>query len=286
LTALEEFRKAITLNPKWADVHISIGWVRVRQRRFVAAARSYRDAFTADQKPAASLQNQHRYHAARSATLAAAGHGEDAGDLADRERLVLRRHALAWLRADLARWSKQAEKGTPEARAAVKNALQHWQKDTDLGSVRDAAAQEKLPEAERAEWKKLWADVANPVEEVRREWAEVGPLSLRRETAPHCAGRSGVRRRNRFLLPEVVVSDSSQSRSPRWYFALEALGCLLILACLPALAADRRRFLPRAKTQPGRGWCCRCAANRCTTDTCIRAGQRFPCRCSAPTERL
>ena len=38
--------------------------------------------------------------------------------------------------------------------------MQHWQEDSDLVSVRDAAALDNLPEAERAEWKKLWADVA------------------------------------------------------------------------------------------------------------------------------
>jgi hypothetical protein len=38
--------------------------------------------------------------------------------------------------------------------------LRHWQQDPDLAGVRDAAELEKLPEAERAEWKKLWEDVA------------------------------------------------------------------------------------------------------------------------------
>jgi hypothetical protein len=37
--------------------------------------------------------------------------------------------------------------------------LKHSQQDSDLASVRDAAALAKLPEAERAEWNKLWAEV-------------------------------------------------------------------------------------------------------------------------------
>jgi hypothetical protein len=37
--------------------------------------------------------------------------------------------------------------------------LQHWQNDTDLAGVRDPAALAKMPEAERADWQKLWADV-------------------------------------------------------------------------------------------------------------------------------
>jgi hypothetical protein len=38
--------------------------------------------------------------------------------------------------------------------------MDHWQKDTDLAGVRDAAALAKLPAAERAVWQKLWAEVA------------------------------------------------------------------------------------------------------------------------------
>jgi len=47
----------------------------------------------------------------------------------------------------------------PEARSAVQQTLRHWQKDTDLAGLRDPTALAKLPEAERAEWHKLWADV-------------------------------------------------------------------------------------------------------------------------------
>jgi hypothetical protein len=76
----------------------------------------------------------------------------------------LRQQALGWLRADLALWGKQVESGTPQQRATVQQSLQHWQNDTDLAGVRDQAALAKLPEAERAEWKKLWADVAKLLE--------------------------------------------------------------------------------------------------------------------------
>ena len=55
---------------------------------------------------------------------------------------------------------KALEGGTPQARAAVQKTLRHWQQDTDLAGVRDAAALAKLPEPGRAEWQKLWADVA------------------------------------------------------------------------------------------------------------------------------
>jgi hypothetical protein len=37
--------------------------------------------------------------------------------------------------------------------------LRHWQSDPDLAGVRDAPALASLPEAERGEWQRLWADV-------------------------------------------------------------------------------------------------------------------------------
>jgi hypothetical protein len=70
------------------------------------------------------------------------------------------------LRADLALWGKQAEGGTPQARALVQKTLRHWQEDADLAGLRDAAALAKLPEAERAEWKKLWADAEETLKKV------------------------------------------------------------------------------------------------------------------------
>jgi hypothetical protein len=37
--------------------------------------------------------------------------------------------------------------------------LTHWQQDPDLAGIRDKDALAKLPEGERADWLKLWADV-------------------------------------------------------------------------------------------------------------------------------
>jgi hypothetical protein len=38
--------------------------------------------------------------------------------------------------------------------------LRHWQEDTDLAGIREAAALAKLPAAEQAACHALWADVA------------------------------------------------------------------------------------------------------------------------------
>jgi hypothetical protein len=38
--------------------------------------------------------------------------------------------------------------------------MRQWQSDADLAGVRGGAALAKLPEGERKQWVKLWADVA------------------------------------------------------------------------------------------------------------------------------
>jgi tetratricopeptide (TPR) repeat protein/serine/threonine protein kinase len=128
------------------------------KKHYSDAARFYADAFAAQPALANDLQADTRYIAATVAVLAAAGHGVDKPD--DKESARLRRQALDWLRADLTAWSMYAEIGTPKATATVQTNLKQWQQASGLASVRDAAVLDKLPEAERAEWKKLWADVA------------------------------------------------------------------------------------------------------------------------------
>jgi serine/threonine protein kinase/Flp pilus assembly protein TadD len=106
------------------------------------------------------LRAAHRYDAARSVALASCDQGHDADTLDDKERAHLRLQALDWLRADLTAWAKEVEGGKAEQRTQVQQVLRHWQRDPDLAGVRDPAALAKLPEADRAEWQKLWADVA------------------------------------------------------------------------------------------------------------------------------
>src|SRR5262249_18770519 len=60
-------------------------------KRFAASARFYADAFSANPNIAADLNQQHRYNAACSAALAAAGQGEDASLLPDKVTAMLRR---------------------------------------------------------------------------------------------------------------------------------------------------------------------------------------------------
>src|SRR5262249_54311777 len=137
-------------------------------RRYSAGARLYAEAFKADATLADDLQAGHRYNAACAAARAGCGQGNDADQLDDKERVRLRQQAREWLRTDLALWEKQAASDKGANRALVQKTLTHWQGDADLAGVRDPKALAELPEAERAEWQKLWAEV----EALRKKAAE------------------------------------------------------------------------------------------------------------------
>jgi tetratricopeptide (TPR) repeat protein len=124
-----------------------------------ASVRLYGDAFRADPKLAADMDAQHRYNAACSAALAAAGQGKDADKLDSKERQRLRLQALEWLRADLDAWGKRLAGAAEKDKEAVRKVLEHWQQDTDLASLRDDKALAALPAEERDRWQQLWADV-------------------------------------------------------------------------------------------------------------------------------
>jgi eukaryotic-like serine/threonine-protein kinase len=135
-----------------------IDWCLFKKLNHTAAGLSAQ-AFTFDPKLNDDPQAGHRYNAACFAALAAAGHGEDATKLDDQERARLRKQSLEWLRADLTLRTKQLETGTPTDRTDVLATMKHWQKDSDLASIRDEVAQAKLPPDEREALTQLWADV-------------------------------------------------------------------------------------------------------------------------------
>ena len=136
-----------------------IEWCQIKKLNHTAAG-LYAAAFAADPKLADDLKAGHRYNAACYAALAAAGQGEDVAKLDDKERTRLRQQALDWLSADLALRTKQLESGQPADRAEVQQTMSHWQQDTDLAGIRDAAALVKLPADEQKAFTQLWADVA------------------------------------------------------------------------------------------------------------------------------
>jgi hypothetical protein len=116
-------------------------------------------ALAADPTLADDRADPPRFDAARAA--AAAGTGKDRDDPSSDEpaRAPLRRQALDWLGAELASREKAADSGDRSARQATCAALTDWRTDPDLAGVREPAALQKLPEAEQAEWRALWAAV-------------------------------------------------------------------------------------------------------------------------------
>jgi serine/threonine-protein kinase len=124
-----------------------------------AAARLFAEAFQAEPALAEDPGEGDRYAAATAAALAGSGQGRDATTVGENGRPCWRRQALDWLRADLRFWQKKGA-GDPDDRASAREALGRWQTDPALAGARDAAALERLPEAEREAWRALWADVA------------------------------------------------------------------------------------------------------------------------------
>jgi serine/threonine-protein kinase len=150
---------------KLASATESLQFIRLClvMRRYAAAARLYAEAFAADPGWAGDLGEARRYNAACFAVLAASGQGADADTLDDQERARWRKQALAWLRAELAGWAKVPN------RALAQKVLKLWQQDNRLATVRDPGARAKLPQAEREQWQRLWAEVetmlaADPLE--------------------------------------------------------------------------------------------------------------------------
>jgi Tfp pilus assembly protein PilF len=127
---------------------------------YAASYRFYAEAFAHDARPDDDVQRHYRYNAACAAALAGCGQGKDADSLNENERARLRQQAVAWLRADLAYWSKQAASAEPAGRARFQQTLEHWQQDADLAGLRDKDAVAKLPAGEQEACRRLWADVA------------------------------------------------------------------------------------------------------------------------------
>jgi serine/threonine protein kinase len=153
--------------PKDADDCLDCAlFLQLHRHQYAAAVRLYREGFAVQPALAEDPQAWHRYNAACAAALAGCGKAEDAAKLDDRERAGLRRQARDWLRADLTLWAKQVDGDLPKDRAAAQEALLHWLQDTDLVAVRGEDL-DKLPEAERQEWRQLWADVAENLTRAR-----------------------------------------------------------------------------------------------------------------------
>jgi hypothetical protein len=129
------------------------------KKHYAAAARFYRDAFTAEPKLADAVPEFTRYNAACDAALTRSGRGADAEDLNESERARWGRQAVDWLRQDLDYWNKALVGGDASARLQVQQKLRHWQLDPDFSGVRGLVPLSRPPAPEREQWTSLWSDV-------------------------------------------------------------------------------------------------------------------------------
>jgi tetratricopeptide (TPR) repeat protein len=148
------------IQPSSPEQRINYGQVCKFKRLYHAATRFYEEAFAAKPELMEQTAPSHRYNAACYAALAVCGQGKDAERLPDKVIATLRRQALRWLRADLAHYAQLAQRNDPRAKGFVQQQLALWQQDADLASLRDPGALDRLPDDERAAWRRLWADVA------------------------------------------------------------------------------------------------------------------------------
>jgi tetratricopeptide (TPR) repeat protein len=145
--------------PRNAAEQVELGVVSYCKKLYAASARFYAAAFAADANLPNDLKSAHRCSAAWSAALAGSGLGADAGKAGAKERARLRRQALDWLLADLARRAQHQEDDDPEDSAMVLAWMRYWRQDPALTGVRNGTALARLPAEEREDCAEFWVEV-------------------------------------------------------------------------------------------------------------------------------
>ena len=142
-----------------ADERFEYAQLCYEKRRYVAAARLFAQAITADPRPADRLELGHRYAGACAAAQAGSGRGVDAGQLDGSELVRWRKQAVQWLRADLEAFDGLLTFGDPNERRWVQERLRSWRYEPALAGLRDATSVAHLPADEQESCKRLWAEV-------------------------------------------------------------------------------------------------------------------------------
>jgi serine/threonine-protein kinase len=146
--------------PAKASTQLAVAKWCLRHKRLTATAADFYDAaLTAEPSLADDLEAGNRFHAASAAALGGCGLGEDAAELDDRRRAVLRQQALDWLTAEYNAYAERHRLGKPGARTVAAATVRSWLKSEDLAGVRDEPALARLPTDERRAWQSLWARV-------------------------------------------------------------------------------------------------------------------------------
>jgi serine/threonine-protein kinase len=158
--AIAQYTEAIRLNPKDAAAHISLAKILLDKGRLDDAIDHVMEGGRIDPKLAVyqdKLGNE-LYSSACARIHSILNPEAQITPLAEPERTKLRRQALELLQADL-RLTREILK----AHRIAARPLTAWQADPALASVRDTSELTKLPDAEREQWQRFWADVAREV---------------------------------------------------------------------------------------------------------------------------
>jgi serine/threonine-protein kinase len=181
LPNLQEFRRE-EYQPQDNDERMALLGVCHFERRYVAAARLYVEAFAAEPHLADELTAEcltrisapeHpdnpievfnaacRYQAACCAAQAGQGLGKDGDKLSLTELMRWRRQAREWLQDDLVAWIKKLNSESQTIRDLAQRMLEYWQVDPRLAGLRDASLLETLSADEQKECLLLWNQVAS-----------------------------------------------------------------------------------------------------------------------------
>jgi serine/threonine-protein kinase len=184
--AIDEYQDALRLEPKFAQAHFDLSLALQAKGKPDEALEHVQEAVRLNPKSVGAQTSLciSLYAAACARVPSTAGQGARSARSGKLEQAGLRRQALDRLRASLELVARLRNDGR-----LVDWSLTAWQTVPVLAGVRDAAELAKLPDAEREEWMRFWADVAtlvaaDPLEQgrtraARRDWTRAADCYAR-----------------------------------------------------------------------------------------------------------
>jgi serine/threonine protein kinase/tetratricopeptide (TPR) repeat protein len=155
---IQAFRDTGTLPKAAKDVFALADVARRYKQHHNMAVTLYSRIFTPEAEPIEELIGDHRFRAALSAVLTAAGKAADLPKGSPGQKSQRRDQALRWLRAELEHCTKASMAGKSEDTPRLIDRIARWMTAKELESVRDPNALAALPADEQMPWRDLWDD--------------------------------------------------------------------------------------------------------------------------------
>ncbi len=132
-------------------------------KEYAIAYRLYLVALADD----AMRSDANQYNAACAALRFAAG--DDLGEKpGEKQRSSLRKQAMEWPTVNLATARELAASAEPKDRRRAISLLEHWLRDEDLTSLRDAKSLQSRSPEERQRWEAFWKEVRDELAKAKR----------------------------------------------------------------------------------------------------------------------